>query len=169
MKKRFIRLLSVSVIVMTIVLLSAGATVWAGPSQQGTIPAVNPVATDPPGNEGWFASTGTGTAAGTGASIPPGGNATVDEQSPAELGNLGAAPAGQQFAGNGLDLQINDASGNPVAISFPVPPGFTGTIRQWDTTLTPPRWVSFPTTIVNGIATILTRLPGTYAFIGTSA
>ena len=110
MNKTF-RIVAMMSIVLAVVLMSVGGTAWASPSQQGTVPGG--VATEVADNGGTL-NTGTGTVTVPGGAVPDGGNATADELSQDDLNDLGDPPPGQDFQGNGLNLQINDGDGNPV-------------------------------------------------------
>jgi hypothetical protein len=166
-------------IVLAVILMSVGGTAWASPSQQGTVPVCD--STDQT-NIVDTLNTCTGTANVPSNALPPGGNAIADELSQNELNNLGAPPSGQNFRGNGLNLQINDGSGNPVSffgasvtICFPTIPGHPFVIRRWYTAAelqalgritTVGAWISFPSFTSGGQTCTRTRLPGTYVPIG---
>lgn len=178
MNKTF-RIAAMMSLVLAVILMSVGGTAWASPSQQGTVPGG--VATEV-GDNGGLLNTGTGTARVPGGAVPDGGNATADELSQDDLNDLGAPPAGQDFQGNGLDLQINNADGTPVLffqapvrICFPTLPGTVVVIRRWYTAAELQAmgrvtnvggWIAFPSFASAGQTCILTRLPGNYAPVG---
>ncbi len=167
-------------LVLAVILMSVGGTAWASPSQQGTVPVCDPTALE---NTQGTLNTCTGTANVRSNALPPGGHAIANELTQNELNNLGAPPPGQSFLGNGLDLQIYNANGTPVTffsasvlVCFPTPPGTVVVIRRWFTaeelqalgrTTTVGAWVSFPSFPSGGQTCTRTRLPGTYAPVGS--
>ncbi len=184
--KRVFRLATMMMVFLLIATLSLSGTVWAGPSQQGTVPTSGggggggpaptsggggggggAEATQPPSGGDATLNTGTGSATVPAGAFPPGGKAIVNEETQAELAaNYPPLPLGLAFQGNGLNLVILDANGNPVKffnrsvlICFPATRRMV--IRHFDTRLN--RWIAFPTTFRNGLVCTRTRLPGTYA------
>ncbi len=178
MNKTF-RIAAMMSLVLAVILMSVGGTAWASPSQQGTVPCA--VVTQA-GDVGGTLNVCTGTANVPGGAVPDGGNATADELNQDDLEDLGDPPPGQNFQGNGLNLQINNSAGNPVnffsapvTVCFPILPGAVVVIRRWYTAAELQAlgrntnvggWISFPSFVSGGQICTQTRLPGNYAPVG---
>lgn len=173
MKKR-VRLSAFILVVSLLTLLSLTGAAWAGPLQQGTIPTVCTPLTEarqPTTGTTVTLNTCTGQAIVPAGAFPRGGKAVTKEQTQLDLDEVGPLPARLVFIGNGLDLSLLTADGQPVkffsravTVCFPVVPGKRAVIRQWDTKFN--RWIPFPTFRSGQLICTRTRLPGVYAPVG---